>query len=315
MTRTSRVVACLAIVGSLTAIAASPASAGRYPKMLRPSHGAYFGTYVKPRGSESAEQAIKRVERKVGRRFRVDHRYYKWNSSFPNSYDRWTWNQHRIVFANWNAQKQNGTVTTWRSIASGRSDALIRTRARAIRAWGHPMYLTFHHEPENDGAYGNPSDYVAAFRHIVSIFRAQGVHNVAFVWTLMGSSFIEHTAARWYPGDRFVDFVASDSYNWYPGRPGVRWRSFKRGVGPTVAFGATHNRPVIIAEYGVQEDPRTPGRKGRWFRDALAALRGWPRVKAVMYFDSPTIYPWITDSSRSSLRGYRTLARSAWMRP
>jgi beta-mannanase len=316
MTRTARIVAWFAIVGSVTSIAAPPASAGAsYPKVLRPSRGVYLGTFVKPRGGESAEQAIRRVERKVGRRFRVDHRYFKWDSSFPNSYDRWTWKHHRIVYANWNARTKGGAITSWSSIADGRWDSLIRRRADAIKSWGRPMYLTFHHEPENDGAFGSPSEYVAAFRRIVSIFRAKNVDNIAFAWTLMGSSFIDGTASRWYPGNRYVDFVACDSYNWYPGRSGARWRSFGAGVRSTVSFAAARRKPVIVAEYGVQEDPAVGGRKGRWFGRALAWLRNHSRVKAVLYFDSPTIYPWVTDSSRSSMRGYRRLASAGWTNP
>jgi beta-mannanase len=177
------------------------------------------------------------------------------------------------------------------------------------------MYLAFNHEPENDGAYGSASDFVAAFRHVVSVFRAQGVRNVAFTWTLMGSSFINGTAGRWYPGGRYVDFVGSDSYNWYPGRKGTKWRSFKASVGPAVSYAKAHGKPVIIAEYGCQEDPHSPGRKGQWYRDELSALKSYPSIKAVVYFDSPKIYPWLTDSTTSAMRGYRSLGNAGYLRP
>ena len=83
MAWTTRIIACLAIVGSATAIATPPASAaGSYPTVLMPSKGAYLGTYVKPRGGESPQQAITRVENKIGRRFAIDHRYYDWDATF-----------------------------------------------------------------------------------------------------------------------------------------------------------------------------------------------------------------------------------------
>ena len=54
------------------------------------------------------------------------------------------------------------------TIASGAEDAAIIARADAIKAFGYPMYLAFHHEPEDDLAtFGTPADYAAAFRHIV----------------------------------------------------------------------------------------------------------------------------------------------------
>jgi Glycosyl hydrolase family 26 len=314
---TARVVACLAIVGSATAIATPPASASGpvYPSVLRPSKGVYLGTFVKPRRGESPQQAITRVETRIGRKFAIDHRYYKWDSTFPNSYDTWSWSKGRKLYMAWNARKRNGTVTSWRSIANGSWDALIRKRAQAIKAWGHPMYLTFHHEPENDGKFGSKADFIAAFRHIVTVFHNVGVRNVAFVWTLMGNSFINGTAGSWYPGNAYVDFVGSDTYNWYPGRKGTKWRSFAQGVGPTVAFAKAHSKPVMVAEYGCQEDPNHAGRKGDWFRNELTALKQWPIIKAVVYFDSPTIYPWVTDSTKSSMSGYRALASSVYLHP
>lgn len=302
----------LAAAGCVVASAATPS----YPAILRPSGGAYLGSYVALRTGETKQDAISRVESLIGRRFAVDHQYYRWDDAFPTPYEYWTADQGRIPLLSWNARERDGTPVSWRSIADGQRDAWIVRRADAVEAFGRPMYLSFHHEPEDDlAAFGTSADFVAAYRHVVDVFRARGVTNVAFVWTMMYWSFFDGKAPSFYPGDAYVDFVGSDAYNWFPGRPNTVWRSFAYQMQPTVTFARAHGKPIIVAEYGVQEDPAVSGRKAQWFRDALSTLEAWPDVAAVVYFDSYKRYPWVTDSSASSIAAYAGIANDAWLRP
>ena len=181
----------------------------------------------------------------------------------------------------------DGSVIPWSSIADGSQDAWIIRRADAFKAFGSPIYLAFHHEPENDlSRFGSPQDYAAAFRHIVDVFRAEGVTNVAFVWNMMGWSFDSRSGVdvnAFYPGDDYVDFVAGDGYNHYP--LSGNWVSFQQIFQPIYDFAVAHAKPLMVAEYGVMEDPSNPDRKGQWFRDALLTLQSWPQLKAMVYFD------------------------------
>ena len=142
---------------------------------------------------------------------------------------------------------------------------------------------------------GTPSDYAAAWRHIVDVFRAHGVSNVEFVWTMMSwtmhpSSGLD--ASSYYPGDAYIDFVGSDGYDWYPGRAGDQWNSFESIFTDTNTFALAHGKPWMVVEYGVQEDPAVPGRKAQWLLDALATAKTWPALKALIYFHLPKAYPW-----------------------
>jgi beta-mannanase len=89
-------------------------------------------------------------------------------------------------------------------------------RADAIKAWGSPIYLAFHHEPENDTAtFGTPAEYAAAFRRVVEVFRSRGVTNVAFVWTLMAWSYDPRSGRdpnQYYPGDAHVGAIGADGH-------------------------------------------------------------------------------------------------------
>ncbi len=315
-TRTiTRVFLLLALAaGLLVAPGALTRPAYAYPSALMPSSGAYFGAFAKQRGNESREQAVLRLESQIGRTLKIDHDYTKWDSPIPMAPQQWDKQSGRIPFINWNARKRNGTVVRWSAIANGSQDAWIRERAQAFRTYASPVYLTFHHEPENDlGTFGSITDYVAAFRHVVTVFRQQGVTNVGFVWTMMADTFNPPSDPMpWYPGDSYVDFVGADGYNWWPGRHSARWRSFAEIFTNVRSFALAHGKPWMAVENGVQENPSNSGAKAQWFRDELATAQQWPDLKAVMYFNSDTIYPWWVDSSSTSMSAYRTIAHAGW---
>jgi glycosyl hydrolase family 26 len=294
-------------VGSASAATHSP------PRVLIP-HTAYFGSRIEPRAGETQSDAVERVESQIGRTFAIDHFYYQWSSSFPNSAQTSTVADGRIPFINW---KAGGS---WAAIANGSQDATIISHADAIKSFGYPMYLGFHHEPENDlEAFGSPIEYAAAFRHIVDVFRTRGVTNVAFVWTMMGWTFNPRSgrhAGSYYPGDAYVDIVGSDGYNWYPMRSGSAWTSFRAIFTDTNSFAVAHAKSWMVVEFGTQEDPAVAGRKAQWLLDALSTAKSWPSLKALIYFDVlKDGYPWVTDSSASAMKGYRQMARDPYVNP
>ncbi len=306
------------LTASIVGVLGEADIARAYPPSLIPAQGVYFGARVATRGSESQREAIQRVEGQIGRNLDIDHEYYKWDQAIPTAQQRWDASTGRLPFVNWFAEKTDGSVVPWSSIADGSQDPWIIQRADGFKTFGSPIYLAFHHEPEDDlSRFGSPSDYAAAFRHIVDVFRAEGVTNVAFVWNLMGWSFNDRSDVDvdgFYPGDDYVDLVGGDGYNWYPQRGS--WVSFQQIFQPVYDFSVAHGKPLMVAEYGVMEDPSNPGLKGQWFRDALATLQSWPQLKAMVYFD---VYKeghlWPTDSSSSSMDGYRDLVNGVVTSP
>jgi Glycosyl hydrolase family 26 len=288
-----------------------------YPAALVPSSGAYFGAFVGSRGEESPQEAVQRLESTIGRKLAIDHQYHEWDSPFPTPQETWAAARGMFPFLNWKAQRLNGETVPWSTIASGAEDAAIAARADAVKAFGSPVYLTFHHEPEDDlAAWGTPADYAAAFRHVVNIFRSRGVTNVAFVWTVMNWTFDPRSGRdpnAYYPGDGYVDIIGVDGYSWYPGKEGATWESFQQIFQTSNDFAVTHAKPWIVVETGAQEDPDQPGRKGQWFKDIVAAAKSWPLLKAVIYFDAIKEYDWNIDSSVSSTRGFVALGHHPYM--
>ena len=290
-----------------------------------------FGSYVEARGGESLQQAITRMEVKAGRRFGIDRVYHGWQNPLIGPYERWSIRHGHALLISWKAAlewsngRSNGQgagYVRWADIAAGRYDRLIAQRAQELRRLGTPVYLTFHHEPENDAdrswerRSGTPAEFVAAWRHIWSVFRARKATNVKFVFILMGWSFRNGNAEDFYPGSRYVDVIGSDAYNWYgTDHPGSNhWTEFASAFGAAYHFAEAKDRSFWVTETGVMEDPGDPARKGKWLRSIASQMERWPNLRAVIYFMGGR-YGWWADSSPRSLSAFRALARLAMPSP
>lgn len=174
-------------------------------------------------------------------------------------------------------------------------DHIVRW-ARGIKANGHHTLVTFQHEPETKYAdqYGTGAEFIAAWRRVVSIFRAEGTTNIEWVWTMSAYSFSRNPsdsryAARYYPGDTYVDYVGADPYNWYRncGPSTDKWRMLGDITANAVSFARAHGKRVVLPEFATNIDPANPARKAAWIADAhrfLAANRGM--FRAVFYFNN-----------------------------
>jgi hypothetical protein len=139
------------------------------------------------------------------------------------------------------------------SIAGGRWDPYLTAYARAVRAYGQPVIVSFGHEMNGDWySWGNghesPAAFVAAWRHVVATFRAAGAGNVTWLWTV--SSVIEAGKSawlgQWWPGDQWVGMVGLDGYYYRAGD------TFGSVFGQTLAeVRQFTNAPAVIAEVGV----------------------------------------------------------------
>jgi hypothetical protein len=170
----------------------------------------------------------------------------------------------------------------------------IATWADALKQRRGELLLAFHHEPESSSnrKYGTPAQYKSAYRKVISIFRARGATNVSFTWQMTSWSFrsapSQYTnAAKWYPGDAYVDVVGTDPYNWYTcGHGNGRWLSLKSLVDPAITFARSHGKQVVVAEYGSHADSKRPA----WIREAGKYLAANDKIiVAAFYFNrAPT---------------------------
>lgn len=193
-----------------------------------------------------------------------------------------------------NAKMVNMKATTsWRNVANATSgstyDHIVRW-ARTLKGRPGPILFAFHHEPEakTNLSYGTATDYIAAYRRVVDIFRQQGVANVEHTWQMTSWAFTvsssdRRSAPKWYPGSSYVDNVGTDPYNWYncPTNPNP-WTDLKPVMDDSLAFARAYGKRLVVAEFGSQADP---ARRAQWLRNARQYfIANRATIRAVFYF-------------------------------
>lgn len=167
--------------------------------------------------------------------------------------------------------------------------------AQTIKARGGKIMFAYHHEPEgaNSANYGAPADFINAYRRVVTIFRAQGVTNVIYTWQMTAWSFRTKSsdtryAAKWYPGDAYVDSVGADAYNWYTCGHGTgKNTSFATLADPVLAFARAHKKTASFPEFAMHASPT----RAAWVISAHQYfLAHTDIVQAAFYFQrGPTV--------------------------
>jgi hypothetical protein len=195
-------------------------------------------------------------------------------------------------------------------IAAGAFDPYITAWAQGARSFDRPVVIRFAHEmngswypwaPGVDG--GTAADYVAAWRHVVGIFRAQGATKVSWQWSpnvpYPGSTDL----AAVYPGDDYVDSVALDGYNWAGVTVGATWTSFADVFGAGAeAVRAVTQKPLYVAETATAA---LGGAKAAWISDMFATLEGSSTFAGFTWFDYAKEGDWRIDSDPDALAAFR----------
>jgi mannan endo-1,4-beta-mannosidase len=201
-------------------------------------------------------------------------------------YSSWA-EQFKSAFA-WQAYDDNVTPAvqiepfgvSMAAIADGRYDSYLDQYAGQVRAFGHAVIIGFAHEPNGSwypwGAGSvSPDVWVAAWRHVVNVFRAQGADNVIWLWTVNSQGPEGAMADAWWPGDGYVTWVGVDGYYTAPGD------TFKRVFGAVLSEVQGLGKPVIISETAV--GPGT-GNQVSGIDNLFAGLRA-SKLLGLIWFD------------------------------
>jgi hypothetical protein len=171
------------------------------------------------------------------------------------------------------------------AVAAGSYDFYIDAWAAAAARFGKPMMIRFGHEMNDPYRYpwgpqnNSKEEYIGAWRHVVERFRAAGATNVVWVWS-------PHVAYEYwdlyYPGDLYVDWVATGVLNFGPIAQWSKWWTVAEIFGTKYERLASFGKPVMIAELG---SLAVGGDRAQWYREALSDLPNrYPAVKAVLFF-------------------------------
>ena len=180
-------------------------------------------------------------------------------------------------------------------IANGAYDFYIREFAEGAKAWEHPFFLRFDWEMNGDwfpwaeNVNGNqPGDYVAAWRHVHDIFTAVGATNATWVWCpyVKADSQVE-PLARYYPGNRYVDWTGLDGFNWGRNEVNPRpWRSFDQIFASSyhaIVDKLAPGKPMLIGEMASSGGAHA---KSGWIDQMFKVLpRKYPRIRGLIWFE------------------------------
>jgi mannan endo-1,4-beta-mannosidase len=268
---------------------------------LSATPGSYLGLY--PDGVPASYAGVTAFTAETGVKPNVVPYYSGWLEPFQLTFAT-TAAQHGAV----PLVQMDPTNISLAAIASGQYDGYLKTYAEAIRAFHHPVIFSFGHEM-NGGWYSwgyrhtSAAVFVAAWRHIVNLFRASGANNVTWLWTVN----VLHPDRRirvpspvsWWPGSSYVTWVGIDGYYFNSSF------TFASLFGPTIAAVRELTKaPILIAETAAAPTAGQPAKIADLFAGVhLYGLLGF------IWFDSTHLEDWRI-SSPASVAAFRRSART-----
>jgi mannan endo-1,4-beta-mannosidase len=247
----SRLVVLAALVAAAIAVASTGFRLTLIPSEPPPAHAslpstssAYLGVYEQ--GTPPAYGPIADFAVAAGKQPNMVGYYSGWAEPFASSFARKVRRHGIIPYV-----QIDPTYASVSAIAAGAYDLYLRGYADSVRDFGHAVVIGFGHEMNGNWyswGYGHvaPSTFVAAWRHIVTLFRDEGADNVTWIWTVNQDRPGTGPVAAWWPGARYVTWVGIDGYYI---RPSDTFANvFGRTIDQVRAF---TRKPVLLSEVGV----------------------------------------------------------------
>lgn len=310
--------------------------------------GALFGYYQSGGGDPRP------MESKIGRKFDLIHHYKDFNATnnmWPTSAMLAEAAEGRTVHVGWELASYGGgydsalqpapagsstdrlgnSMKTWTypQVINGSLDRYLDAVAAKVKAAPYKFIVDI--DPEMDdrpdvggtaklrAAAGTRPEFAAAYRHIVDRFRARGVTNVTWAWTVSGW-YATDASKTWsleqlWPGAGYVDVIMWDPYN----HSASSWRSFSQIVAPfyNAIRGGVLDRvdtsakrlPLGLAEYGCIADPR----RADWLKAIPSQARNFPALVSLGYFSSGS---WgALDNDPTAIAAFGVAGKDAWLNP
>ncbi|MGZ4572470.1 MAG: glycosyl hydrolase [Blastococcus sp.] len=187
--------------------------------------------------------------------------------------------------------------TPWREVAAAGPGSTLYGQivhwAQTIKARGGAVMVAYNHEPEGHDRLelGSAADFIAAYRHVETIFDQQGASNVVWTWQMTAYAFrtnpsSDQYAAKWYPGDDWIDNVGADAYNWFTCGAGSngQYSELQQIGDPVLAFARAHGKKASFPEFASHANAN----RTQWLSNAHQYfVRNQDILTAAFYFNRP----------------------------
>ena len=256
-------------------IGLAPASPPTVHATLAPELASYLGAFEP--GAPPDYAPVAGFAKAAGRQPNLVGYYSGWAQPFDMAFAQMIRKHGVIPFV-----QIDPTDASIAAIAAGIYDEYLRSYAGRVRDFGHAVVIGFGHEmnaPWYSWGYGHtpPGTFVAAWRHIVTLFRDQGAQNVTWLWTLQADEPGTGPIQDWWPGAQYVTWVGIDGYYY---RPSDRFAAvFGKTIGQVRAF---TGKPVLLSETAV-------GPQAGQFAEIQDLFHGMAKYKTLglVWFDKP----------------------------
>ena len=237
-------VAVAVIAATLALIRLAPQPGGSDTNSLPTKEASYLGVYE--HGPPGTYRPVAGFTRAIGLQANLVGYYSGWGEPFKASFAQTVRDHGAATLLQWDPS--GAPVAT---IASGGYDSYLRSFATSVRSFGGPVVIGFGHEMNAywySWGYGHTkaATFVAAWRHIVTLFRAEGADNITWLWTLQADEPGTGPVASWWPGADYVTWVGIDGYYYQP------YETFSDIFAQTIGQVRTFTGlPVLLSESGV----------------------------------------------------------------
>jgi hypothetical protein len=230
----------------------------------------YVGAFAK--GVPDSYAPIEALAKATQARMTVALYYSGWRERFRSAFGIQARDNGAVPFIQIEPAKVSLTA-----IVAGVYDTYLETFATAVASYGARtgggVIIGFGHEMNGfwypwGYRHTSPAVFVAAWRHIVTVFRQQGADNVTWLWTvnIIDARQGIPSPAPWWPGSSYVTWVGIDGYYLKP-----TWL-FASLFGPTIgAVRALTLDPILISETGAAPATGQPAK----IADLFAGVRAY----------------------------------------
>lgn len=275
------ILVAIAIAAAAVIFAGTRATSGAPPRAPATSStlpsvpASYLGVYET--GAPASYQPVATFTKAVSRQPNLVGYYSGWGEPFKTSFATAAHNHGAATIV-----QMDPTFAPVQAIATGRYDRYLRVFADSIRAFGHPVVIGFGHEMNAhwySWGYGNlqASTFVAAWRHIVTLFRARGAGNVTWLWTLQADEPGTGPISSWWPGAQYVNWVGIDGYYYRS------YETFFSVFGKTIAqVRMFTGLPILLSEAAVGPEAGQAVK----IPDLFAGMRQYGTL-GLVWFDIP----------------------------
>ena len=278
VTRVSRLVgavicAALVVCAAIVAVArvAHSTSNATPPARVQPIR--YLGVFEP--GSPRSYSGVDGFARAVGRQPNLVTYYGFWGEPFHSTFAETAYEHGATTIV-----EIDPYDISLAKIAAGDYDSYLLSFASSVAAFKHQVVISFGHEMNGYwyswGYRHTPATiFIAAWRHIVNVFRQNGTRNVKWLWQVNSINSETGPVHDWWPGASYVTWVGVSGYYYLPGN------TFDNVFNPI--FNAVRQftqDPILIAETAV--GPQAGQSRG--IRDLFAGIRS-QHYMGLVWFD------------------------------